>query len=195
MRQRHAPERNDSPISTGHHPTQQRRHPAATASFPTMANLLKATLLTAIVLLANGCGDNDTETSPTTTSTSTTSTPTQSDTTEGTDPDETSPDDTTPPPIEDAVITYTRAFGQGDADTAWNLVSARCQADLARTQYTAAVTEAGRLYPDLDVTDITAAVDGQNAAVTYSTTAADDGIAYVGQPWVVEDGGWRWDAC
>lgn len=92
-----------------------------------------------------------------------------------------------------AVADYTEAFANGDADRAWSLVSERCHDEIDEDDYKATVRNAGEFYPDMTANDISADVDGDNAAVSYRVTELD--VEYSDQPWVFESEGWHYDDC
>ncbi len=92
------------------------------------------------------------------------------------------------------LIEYTAAFRLGSADSAWNLVSSRCKGIVDEAEYRATVTAAGERGTGLIASNISVDVDGDTALIDYDTNDPVVG-SYVDQPWTLEDGRWRWDAC
>ncbi len=92
------------------------------------------------------------------------------------------------------VFEYTAAFGLGSSDAAWNLVSSRCKAVVNEAEFRATVTAAGELATGLAASNISVDMDGSTALVDYDTNDPSIG-SFVDQPWILEDGRWRWDAC
>ncbi len=91
------------------------------------------------------------------------------------------------------LTTYVEAFGTGDADLAWSMVSARCLGIVPETEYRNAVAAIAGEEPGLTASNISAIVYGDTAAVSYDTSA--DWAPYVAQPWSFTDGKWHWDSC
>lgn len=91
------------------------------------------------------------------------------------------------------VLAYSAAFGDGDADLAWSMVSPRCQGIYDETEYRESVEFWGTGLPGFTASDVSALVFGDTAAVNYETS--EDGLAYVAQPWALVDGNWHQDAC
>ena len=101
-----------------------------------------------------------------------------------------------------AVEEYTVAFFAGDRDVALDkLWSARCQADEDKSMAflgTLAANEAltadglAQPAPENVVVD---RVEGSIGLVTYDYVSASDSGTIQAQPWILEDGKWKYDAC
>jgi hypothetical protein len=93
--------------------------------------------------------------------------------------------------LQAAVDQYAEAFGHGDPDTAWSLVSERCQTDIPRHVYNTQVAQTHQNYPTLHVTHYDEDINGTAATVTYETNSP---IVLTHQRWVNEHG-WKYDGC
>ena len=104
-------------------------------------------------------------------------------------------DDAAPTPeLRDAVQAYSDAFLTGDSDTAYALLSARCQERIAADEFSSAVTMAGAQYGDpLAFDTYSEDQQGTMARVTYTYSDAPE-INQDSEPWVNEDG-WKQDDC
>jgi hypothetical protein len=95
--------------------------------------------------------------------------------------------------LEDAVIAYSNAYLGDQADTAWDLLSTRCQGVLGQEPFAQLVAQATQLYGGEAVTSVEVEVDGQLGLATYELT--DPTLNQSGERWVLEDGSWRNDDC
>lgn len=91
------------------------------------------------------------------------------------------------------VLAYSAAFGDGDADLAWSMVSPRCQGIYDETEYRESVEFWGTGLPGFTASNVSALVFGDTAAVNYDTS--EEGLVYNAQPWALVDGNWHQDAC
>jgi hypothetical protein len=97
--------------------------------------------------------------------------------------------------LEAAVGVYTGAYFSGDADTAYGMLSKRCQGKVTPEAYKAVVVQAAADYgPDHPATDITAEVSGKLARVTYKVKGVPK-FDQEAQPWTLEGDAWKYDAC
>lgn len=107
---------------------------------------------------------------------------------------------TTPTPAEAAELTaavkaYTAAYFEGDADTAYGMLSARCAKKIGPEAYAAVVEQAKKDYgPDHPATDVQAEVSGKLARVTYKVKGLPK-FDQQAQPWTREGDAWKYDAC
>lgn len=93
-----------------------------------------------------------------------------------------------------AVQAYSDAFLTGEGDTAYALLSRRCQDRNSSDDFTAMVVAAGELYGSpLAFTSFDAQVSGDLARVSYTYDVAS--INQDAEPWVREDGKWHEDDC
>lgn len=139
-------------------------------------------LIALAVLLSTSCSSS-TETAGTTTSS-------PSVTSQTTVPATTS---TSIPDLEAAVRAYTTSYLGGDATSARSLLSQRCQAAIAETDFTAAVTQASAIYGDATITGYSEQVDGAIATATYELS--DPSLNQTAERWVLEAREWRNDDC
>jgi hypothetical protein len=94
-----------------------------------------------------------------------------------------------------AVAAYTASYFAGDADTAYGLLSARCAKEITPEAYSAVVDQAATEYgPDHMATDVTAKVSGEMARVSYKVSGLPK-FDQTQQPWALEGGKWKYDAC
>ncbi|MGK5534218.1 hypothetical protein [Streptomyces sp. URMC 129] len=97
--------------------------------------------------------------------------------------------------LEEAVRTFTDVYFT-DPPAAYRMLSERC-ADLTDEEtYTAELEGFAAAYGEVSVETFSVdEIDGDSALVTYTIgdPMIDGGL--VGQPWVREDGEWRYDAC
>ncbi len=91
------------------------------------------------------------------------------------------------------VLAYSAAFGDGDFDLAWSMVSPRCQGIYDETDYRGSVEFFGTELAGFTASDVSAVVFGDTAAVNYNTS--EEGLVYNAQPWALVDGNWHQDAC
>ena len=97
------------------------------------------------------------------------------------------------PAVEDAVRSYTAAFLSGQGEKAASMLSARCDTPTLRQQTVQASKMAPALYGQARLVSVVPTVDGDHATVTYRFD--QPAIDQEGQPWVFEDGAWRYDKC
>lgn len=160
----------------------------------TTTALATAALLAALALAAcssDGGGDDEPEPQPTQDATEPTGQPTNDGAAGGAgegDQDEAA--------LEQAVRDYTDAFFAPDADTAYAMLSARCQGQIDETTYGAQLDQAAADYGQLSVETFTVnQLSGDLARVTYTVGLPlfDDQLTE--QPWTREADTWRYDAC
>ncbi|TRV72557.1 hypothetical protein FKN01_29650 [Streptomyces sp. 130] len=145
-----------------------------------------AVLAAGLLATLTACGSSDDD-KPATTSSAPTATAAET-------PATTPADDGTDA-LAAAVTAYTAAYFQGDADTAYSALSARCAGKITAAQYEGVVKQAATEYgPDHPATGITAEVSGDLARVTYKVTGLPK-FDQNGQPWARESGTWHYDAC
>ena len=103
------------------------------------------------------------------------------------------------PSPEAAVADFTAAFGNADANLAWNFLSDRCRGGVSATHpgFRDAVVEWAETYPGATAANISFVVDDDRAALTYDVYdgAGEYAEEYVAQPWLLEDGKWVRDHC
>ncbi|MFJ1698175.1 hypothetical protein ACIOHC_24170 [Streptomyces sp. NPDC088252] len=96
---------------------------------------------------------------------------------------------------EEAVIAYTAAYFKGDATTAYEILSKRCQGKVGLDAYAGVVKQAAADYGnDHPATNVKANVSGDMARVTYKVNGLPK-FDQEAQPWAREGGAWRYDAC
>ncbi|MCL2787648.1 MAG: hypothetical protein FWD59_04030 [Micrococcales bacterium] len=126
---------------------------------------------------------------------------------EGDNPN-TSPPDPIPPPVNEeaaltkAVADYTDAFFAADYETAvtgtW---SARCLADDEKLTEARSVFDAlSAMYPDASArpkaqNTVIDRIENTIGIVTYDYVSSSESGSVTSQPWVLEDGQWKFDAC
>ncbi|MEU1042180.1 hypothetical protein ACFYP4_08265 [Streptomyces sp. NPDC005551] len=97
--------------------------------------------------------------------------------------------------VQEAVEDYTDAYFEGDADSAYDTLSQRCQKTVALEDYQALVEQASADYGDgHPAAGVTAKVSGGMARVSYKVEGLPKFDQH-GQPWVMEGGDWKYDAC
>lgn len=108
--------------------------------------------------------------------------------------------ETSAPPADDAELTeavqdYTRAYFAGEASTAYGMLSERCRGKANELVFGATVKQAAEAYgPDHAATDVQAEVSGEMARVSYKVEGLPK-FDQTGQPWALEGGAWKYDAC
>lgn len=95
--------------------------------------------------------------------------------------------------VEDAVRSYSSAYLRGDGQTAYDMLSARCQKIISLGELEVAASGAAALYGQAQLISVTPTVDGDRATVTYRFD--QPAIDQENQPWVLEDGRWHYDKC
>lgn len=147
--------------------------------------LSAATITTAALLALTACGGNDddnTDDTPTATSPTTSS------------PSQEHEADADAAALEKSVRDYTRALFSGDGPTGYNLLSARCKKFTYPDDYQGLADDAHHQYGNLEIKSISIDnISGDLARVSYSVGVP--ALEREAQPWVREDGTWRWDAC
>lgn len=97
--------------------------------------------------------------------------------------------------LKAAVQAYTAAYFEGDADAAYSALSERCQGKVTPEMYKAIVEQAAKDYgPDHPATDVEAQVSGELARVSYKVEGLPK-LDQKQQPWTLESGDWKYDAC
>ncbi|MFF7249759.1 hypothetical protein ACFZBU_38340 [Embleya sp. NPDC008237] len=97
-------------------------------------------------------------------------------------------------PLETAVRAYTARMFAGDGPGAYTILSTRCQGRTTEAEYNAVVDRAKKVYGVLTVKTIKIdRMDGDQARVTYAVGVPT--LDRQAQPWTLEAGTWRWDAC
>lgn len=106
--------------------------------------------------------------------------------------------DSVPSP-EAAVADFTAAFGNADANLAWNFLSDRCRFGASDTHpgFRDVVVDWAETYPGATAANISFVIDDDRAALTYDVndSAGEFAEEYVAQPWLFEDGKWVRDHC
>jgi len=96
--------------------------------------------------------------------------------------------------VEDAVSEYTTAYSSGDTETAYALLSARCQKEIGEEKYSTLVEAANKMYGELTVEDVEVEeIDDNTATVSYDVGVP--ALKQAGQKFVREGGSWHWDGC
>jgi hypothetical protein len=142
------------------------------------------TLAAALLLALTACSSSDDGAAPATDSGTPSPEPTVS------VPAEHEADD-----LEAAVAVYTSAYFAADTDTAYGMLSERCRKEINPLVYGEMLRQAKKDYgTDHPATDVEAEVSGSMARVTYRV----EGLPMLdqeSQPWTLEDGAWKYDAC
>ncbi|MFF7274895.1 hypothetical protein [Streptomyces griseorubiginosus] len=91
--------------------------------------------------------------------------------------------------------TYTDLYFAGVGKSAYAFLSKRCQAKADPAVYSAIIEQAAKDYgPDHPATDIHATVSGDMGRVSYKVKGLPK-FDQQGQPWTLEGGDWKYDAC
>ena len=108
---------------------------------------------------------------------------------------------TTTPAAPDAVElervadTYVNLYFGGVGEGAYAFLSKRCRAKEDPATYAATAEQAAKDYgPDHPATDVHATVSGDMGRVSYKVKGLPK-FDQQGQPWTVEGGDWKYDAC
>ncbi|MGW2834422.1 hypothetical protein [Streptomyces sp. NPDC001286] len=107
---------------------------------------------------------------------------------------------TTPTPadavdLERVADTYVDLYFGGDGKGAYAFLSKRCRAKADPAVYAATVDKAAKGYgPDHPATDVHATVSGGKGRVSYKVQGLPK-FDQEGQPWTLEGGDWKYDAC
>ncbi|MCI3153215.1 hypothetical protein ELQ39_15890 [Streptomyces sp. GB4-14] len=97
--------------------------------------------------------------------------------------------------LEQAVKDYTSAYFGGEASTAHRMLSERCRGEINELVFGATVKQAAEEYgPDHPATDVQADVSGDLARVSYKVEGLPK-FDQSQQPWTLEGGAWKYDAC
>lgn len=89
---------------------------------------------------------------------------------------------------------YSDAYLTGAGETAYGLLSTRCQGQFGEKSFQQLVAAAGQTYGSkLPMKTFDATVSGDLARVTYTYSVS--AIDQKDQPWTREDGSWHYDAC
>ncbi len=148
---------------------------------------LAAVLLLAALTACSSSDSDDASTTPTAEPTADASSSAPADTSGGTSGSSST--------LEQAVQAYTVAYFKGDADTAYAALSKRCQGKISAAEYGGVVEQAKTDYgPGHSATDVKAEVSGKLARVTYKVTGLPK-FDQDAQPWALEGGTWKYDAC
>ncbi|MGW2909873.1 hypothetical protein ACWC9X_05400 [Streptomyces asoensis] len=143
---------------------------------------LTTALLVATVAACTSSGDDKADTPssrPTSAAKSPTPTPTPPDAVE----------------LERVADTYVNLYFGGVGEGAYAFLSKRCRAKADPAAYTATVEQAAKDYgPDHPATDVHATVSGNMGRVSYKVKGLPK-FDQQGQPWTVENGTWKYDAC
>ena len=156
----------------------------------------RATITTTALLLAalTACSSSDdsTDAAPSSSPTAPATTSQPSETPSAPDPTETPAEDDG---LEQAVQQYTSAYFAADTDTAYGLLSKRCQGQMDEIVFGSLLKEAAKDYgPDHPATDVKTQVSGDLARVTYKVEGLPK-FDQQAQPWTREGGAWKYDAC
>ncbi|WP_328636814.1 hypothetical protein [Streptomyces canus] len=99
------------------------------------------------------------------------------------------------PELERVADTYVNLYFGGAGEGAYAFLSKRCRAKADPATYAATVGEAAKDYgPDHRATDVHATVSGDMGRVSYKVKGLPK-FDQQGQPWTVEGGAWKYDAC
>ncbi|MEU4873442.1 hypothetical protein [Streptomyces sp. NPDC021608] len=97
--------------------------------------------------------------------------------------------------LERVADTYVNLYFAGVGDGAYAFLSKRCRAKADPAAYAATVGQAAKDYgPDHPATDVHATVSGNMGRVSYKVKGLPK-FDQQGQPWTVEGGAWKYDAC
>ncbi|GGQ48715.1 hypothetical protein [Streptomyces asoensis] len=94
-----------------------------------------------------------------------------------------------------AVAVYTAAYFAADVDTGYGMLSARCTKQIDEAMYRGILEQAKTDYgPDHPATDVQAEVAGGLGRATYKVKGLPK-FDQAKQPWALEGGAWKYDAC
>ncbi|WP_330349261.1 hypothetical protein [Streptomyces sp. NBC_00582] len=147
------------------------------------------TTLAAVLLLAaaTACSSSSDDDSKPRTAPTTAETPTATPTATPTTPDGVE--------LERVAATYTDLYFGGDGEGAYVFLSKRCKGKADPAAFAATVEQAAKDYgPDHPATDVHATVSGEMGRVSYKVKGLPK-FDQTGQPWAVEGGAWKYDAC
>ncbi len=95
-----------------------------------------------------------------------------------------------------AVQAHSDAVLTGKVAAALRLMSRRCRDTMDERQFTEEVKLQGSIHSKpLEFQSYDAEVDGRRALVNYTYLVVESDTEPVGEPWVLEPGGWRKDEC
>ncbi|SHI22939.1 hypothetical protein [Streptomyces sp. 3214.6] len=109
------------------------------------------------------------------------------------------PSTTATPPgateLERVADTYVNLYFGGAGEGAYAFLSKRCRAKADPATYAATVEQAAKDHgPDHPATDVHVTVSGDMGRVSYKVKGLPK-FDQQGQPWTVEGGAWKYDAC
>lgn len=97
--------------------------------------------------------------------------------------------------LKAAVAVYTASYFAADTDTAYGMLSERCRKEINEIVYGEMLRQAKQDYgTDHPATDVQAEVSGTMARVTYKVKGLPM-LDQEAQPWTLEGGAWKYDAC
>ncbi|MEU2426751.1 hypothetical protein ABZ619_38045 [Streptomyces sp. NPDC007851] len=148
----------------------------------TRATIALTTALLATLAACSSSSDDKADTpnsSPTTAAEMPTTTPTAPDAIE----------------LERVADTYVNLYFGGASEGAYAFLSKRCRAKTDPATYAATVEQAAKDFgPDHPANDVHATVSGAMGRVSYKVKGLPK-FDQQGQPWTVEGGAWKYDAC
>ena len=154
-------------------------------------------IVTLVVIVATSCGSETEQSGVVATTTEVETTTTTSDPTTTAEPVSVVEEETLPAP-DAAMITFTEAFGLGDADLAWSFYSPRCQDAWPETlSFADNVADYAAKFPGATAVNISSVVEGNTAAISLDVHNGSGEYAesYISQPWIFSEGKWYRDAC
>jgi hypothetical protein len=97
--------------------------------------------------------------------------------------------------LERVAETYTDLYFAGEGKGAYAFLSKRCRAKADPARYAATVEQAAKGYgSDHPATDVHATVSGDTGRVSYKVKGLPK-FDQQRQPWTLEEGDWKYDAC
>lgn len=97
--------------------------------------------------------------------------------------------------LERVADTYTNLYFGGDGKGAYVFLSKRCKAKADEAVYVATVDQAAKDYgPDHPAMNVHATVSGDMGRVSYKVKGLPK-FDQERQPWTLEGGDWKYDAC
>ncbi|MDT0342928.1 hypothetical protein [Streptomyces litchfieldiae] len=98
--------------------------------------------------------------------------------------------------LEESVRAYTEAFFAPDAETAYGLISERCQGAIELEAYAEQLDQAAADHGGLAVESfVVEQMEGELARVTYTVGVPEFDERLAGQPWRLQGDTWVFDAC
>lgn len=154
-----------------------------------MRTTTTATLAAVLLLALTACSSSDDD------STDSKPAPAASSESSPTTEESSAPADDNTAALEQAVKDYTAAYFKGEASTAHRMLSERCRGQINELVFGATVEQAAKEYgPDHPATDVEAEVSGELARVSYRVEGLPK-FDQQAQPWTLEGGDWKYDAC